>query len=68
MITNSVVNYYLPSFVYNIQEEVMAESKMMIPDCERKLAAARKDLIKLLVCDLLDYCYYCTQTGNVYGG
>ncbi|KAK2144569.1 hypothetical protein LSH36_746g01093 [Paralvinella palmiformis] len=29
-------------------EEVMAESKMMIPDCERKLAAARKDLIKLL--------------------
>ena len=33
----------------HLQLEVFAESEMMIPDCERKLAVAWDDLTKLMV-------------------
>ncbi|XP_032874721.1 tubulin-specific chaperone A [Amblyraja radiata] len=38
-------------YVVKKQMEVLQESRMMIPDCQRRLATAHSDLLQLLECE-----------------
>ncbi|KAF4016992.1 hypothetical protein G4228_009067 [Cervus hanglu yarkandensis] len=47
-------NYAIKKQVVSLQAEILQESRMMIPDCRRRLEAAHADLLQLL--DVLFTC------------